>query len=183
MIQQVSKYFFYERPEQLFVGVELCARWYQLIKGDWSGAGANALASYAQQAQPFFRWVVAGRAFSEVGNQIIDKKWDAETVGGLADSLSQSAACADIVATTFFNFNIPRISVLGLAGDMVNGCVGLKGAENFNAAVGAVAALCSTLLSVGAYVRPGSFVWPQVSLICDTTVFIAGIVERCRKDP
>jgi hypothetical protein len=193
--QTLSAYFFKDHPKQLFVGAELCARWCQLVKGGEASLPVERVISYAQGAQGGFSWIFAGEGITNWVGRVYEKKWDAQTVSALTDSISQSASCVAVV-NDFFEFKAPsqdQLKVVGFAADTLTDVSELKlfisvlSKKAFVEKVVTLARLVSSLfltfVSITVYYFGAqNYILPTVSLVLETTLFITKLQEYLLKE-
>ncbi len=184
LVQAASSYLLKEQPKQLFVGAELCARWYQIYTGSLDFKATDRVISYAREAQDVFSWILAGHALSTLVGRVSEKKFDTETTAVFSELMAQAASCGDVVINKFFNSPIPRFKVLGFVSDTVGDVLSIVPAIGANRSLSraieaakAVASLCLTLLSAGVYYGAQTYFMPRVSLVLETTVFMAKFVH------
>lgn len=184
LAQAASSYFFKEQPKQLFVGAELCARWYQLYTGSLESKTIDRVISYAREAQDVFSWISAGQAFSTLAGRVFQKKFDGATTVAFTDLMAQAASCGDIVINKIFESPLSRFKVLGFASDTLGDVLGLAltistkhSLSKIIEAVKTVASLCLTLLSAGVYYGAQTYIMPRVSLVLETIVFTGKFVH------
>jgi hypothetical protein len=174
--QSLGTYLFYEKPKQLFVGAELCARWYQLLSGDVGSSGAEAVISYAQTAQEAFVWPDLGKALFELPGRVeaLRKEPYEKIVIALSESISLSITCGEVVTKI-------SLKKIGFMVDMVGGLVGVKESLSDSSTamkVESIATVCLILTSIGIYyVDAPVIILSRVSLILNTTMFVANYVD------